>query len=105
MIIGRTPRDRERIRIAGTPMAVDCRSARAKGRGRRGISTCAGVTWPGNKSTPKRLAGAASISTEGTARRFFTRVYVRDATGEFKLVSNAGSEIDRSLLLKVGNHR
>jgi hypothetical protein len=31
----------------------------------------------------------ASISTEGMARRFFTRVYVRDATGEFKLVSSA----------------
>ena len=31
----------------------------------------------------------ASISTEGTVRRFFTRVYVRDATGEFKLVSSA----------------
>jgi hypothetical protein len=31
----------------------------------------------------------ASISTDGTVRRFFTRVYVRDTTGEFKLVSSA----------------
>jgi hypothetical protein len=30
-----------------------------------------------------------SVSTEGAARRFFTRVYVRDTTGDFKLVSSA----------------